>query len=42
MEPNYKNFVNWKQSQKGKEFLMNKDKEEIEQLQKNCKWIEGI
>lgn len=32
MDPNYKNFLKWKKGKKGREFLKEKDNEEIELL----------
>jgi hypothetical protein len=37
MDPNFKNFLNWKKSNKGREFLAKQDENEISNLQQKGK-----
>ena len=35
MDPNFKNFMTWKKSVRGREFIAQKDKEELDDLIKS-------
>lgn len=39
MDPNYKNFMAWKKSSRGKEFLAQKDDEDLQNIRQAGKYI---
>ena len=38
MDPNFRNFMAWKKSNRGREFLAKKDQDEIDVLRQNGKY----